>query len=341
VELATDHQTYIVDGKIWMKEPNWINKSSNGKTLGTLLTILGFGGMVLTFPFLIPVSLLSGGVTATGIYFLMADYLKDPYYVEKIRQTDLKKGCAYAYQNHHAGITLTPYERRALFLQEMVQHPQTLPKLPILLVADLYELNDPVVSQMFTADEFNLLVRIKGDFIQQRNQYKMLKQSLEQELAAMTTPYALVRQAALLQAKEIYNQNYYVVAKNNLKQARDASLAEVEQAYRDNKISLKERDEMIAQAHSYYEACLSEPTFKTGLELAESTLSKMELEAHAAYTYQVELCKQSIQYYQRMDQIKLGEKSLTHFFNQELTSLLSTYPVYLDILPDHLDLRAL
>jgi hypothetical protein len=169
----------------------------------------------------------------------------------------------------------------------------------------------------------------------------MLKESLEQELLALTIPYSLVRDAALLHAKEIYNQNYYVVAKANLKKARDASLAEVEQAYRDNKISLKEKDAMVAQANAYYAECLSEPTFKTGLELADSNLSKMELDAQATYTYQVELCKQSIQYYQRKDQINLGENSLINHFNQELMNQLSPYPVYLDILPDYLDLRGL
>ena len=61
----------------------------------------------------------------------------------------------------------------------MVDHPQTLPKLPILLLADLYQLNDPVIAQIFTVDEFNVLSTLKRDFIQQRNQYKFLRRTLK------------------------------------------------------------------------------------------------------------------------------------------------------------------
>lgn len=342
IELATDNQTWVIDGKIWMKEPNWINKSSNGRTLGAILAALGIGGAILAFPIAAPIALIVGSLTTgAGIYFLTSDYLKDPTYVEKVRQTDLQMGCAYAYQKHRAGITLTPFERRALFIQEMVLHPKTLPNLPILLLANLYQLNDPIFAEMFILEEFNVLSRLKRDFVQQRNHYKMLKDALEQELASLIAPYALVRDAALLHAKEVYNQNSYVIAKKNLKAERDASIAEVEQAYKANIISLEERDQMLAQAHDYYKACLADPQFKAGLKAAESLLSQMELEIQATYAYQVEICKQSIQYYARMEQIKLGEKSLTHYFNEELISLLSHFPIYLSTLPDYLDLRNL
>ena len=82
-----------------MNEPNWINKSSNGKTLGAVLTVIGIAGMVIAFPYIAPVAIIAGGLsTGTGIYFLASDYLKDPYYVESIRKTDLQYGCAYAYK---------------------------------------------------------------------------------------------------------------------------------------------------------------------------------------------------------------------------------------------------
>ena len=34
LERTGDGEYRIIDGKIWMKEPNWINTSRNGKTLG-------------------------------------------------------------------------------------------------------------------------------------------------------------------------------------------------------------------------------------------------------------------------------------------------------------------
>jgi hypothetical protein len=88
VEWTQDNQSLVVDGKIWMKEPNWINKSSNGKTLGAILTILGIGGMILAIPIVAPLAIIAGSLTTlTGTYFLTSAYLKDPYYVESILVT--------------------------------------------------------------------------------------------------------------------------------------------------------------------------------------------------------------------------------------------------------------
>jgi hypothetical protein len=342
VEWTEDHQSLIVDGKIWMNEPNWINKSNNGRTLGVFLTILGLGGLVLAFPLLAPMTIIAGSLsTATGLYFLMSGYLKDPHYVESARQTDLQKGCAYAYRHHRAGITLTPYERRALFLQEMVDHPQTLPRSPLLLLADLYQLNDPMIAEIFTVDEYNFLARLKRDFIQQRNQFKLIKEGLEKELAVLTSPHIIVRDSALTHAQDAYNQNYYVISRYALNAAREESIIEIKKACVNHEISFDERDAMIKQADAYYEACISTPEFKAGLVAAETTLLQTELEIQTAYAYQVEFCKQSMQYHQRMEYYKQGESNMTHYFAQELNHLLATFPVYLMILPDYLDLRSL
>ena len=80
----------------------------------------------------------------------------------------------------------------------MVDRPHKLPKLPILLLADLYQLNDPVIAEIFTVDEFNALSRLKRDFIQQRNQFKMLMENLEREFATLIAPYAFTRDAGFL-----------------------------------------------------------------------------------------------------------------------------------------------
>ena len=349
VDLATDNKTLIVDGKIWMNAPNWYNKSGNGRALGALLTVLGIGGMILAIPIftsavviMAPIAFFAGSMsTAAGLYFLTSDYLKDPYYVEYVRQQDLQNGCAYAYKNHRAGITLTPYERRMLFLQEMVDHPHTLAKCPILLLADLYHLSDPIISEIFTVEEFNFLTQLKRDFIQQRNQYKMLKENLENELNALATPYALARDAALLQAKDVYYQNYYVVTKKALKAARDQSIDDIKKAFKNNQISLSARDAYIEEAEEYYSNSISSYEFKMGLAAADSALSQRELEIEATYAYQVELCKQSIHYYERMASFQHGEQSLIFTYDNQLRELLATFPVYLPTLPDYLDLRSL
>lgn len=342
VEWTTDHQALVVDGKIWMKEPNWINKSTNGRTLGAILSALGIGGMIVAFSYFTPAALITGGLSAvTGFYFLTAGYLKDPNYVESARKTDLQYGCAYAYKNGRAGITLTPYERRAAFLQEMVDQPHKLPKLPILLLADLYQLNDPVIAEIFTVDEFNALSRLKRDFIQQRNQYKMLMENLERELATLVAPYAFTRDAGLSKAQDSYNQNYYVVLKKTLKLQRDASIADIDKAYKDLEITLDEKDTLINQANAYYDNSLKQPDLQAGLNAADTMLAHAELEVQATYNYQVEVAKQTIQYHQRMEYFKQGEQSHINYFNQELRNLLASFPVYFTIFPDYLDLRGL
>lgn len=344
VEIATDSQARVVDGKIWMKEPNWFNKTGNGRALGALLTILGIGGVVMALPVAAPVALLAGSLaTVTGVYFLTSPYLKDPYYVESMRQQDLQKGCAFAYKNHRAGITLTPYERRILFLQEMVDRPQTLPRSPIYLLADLYQLTDPIIAEIFTIDEFNVLNKLRRDFIQQRNQYKMLRDALEKELVALTAPYDLSRDAALLQAHEEYNQNEYVVYKLKLREVREKNIAAIEKAYEgvDDSTLLKEKQKLIKEVQDQYNDGLEPMEIRKGLEAADSFVAQREMEIQATYLYQIELCKQSIRYHERIAQYEHGEKSVVTYFDYELRTLLSAYPVYLTTLPDYLDLRNL
>lgn len=347
VEWTTEHDSIVVDGKIWMKEPNWINQASNGRTVGAVLTALGIVGFVAVFtagfgaPLIMACAALGTVGTGTGVYFLSSDYLKDPNFVEAVRKTDLEKGCAYAYKKGRAGITLTPYERRALFLQEMVDRPQTLPMRPILLLADLYQLNDPVIAEIFTVDEFNVLTRLKRDFIQQRNQNKLNIENLERDLVAITAPYAIARDAALQHAQDVYSQNFYVVAKASLKAQRDASIAEVRKAYEKGEITLEEMDGLIQQAYAYYDACLEDPEFKAGLNFAEASLAQAQMEIQANYNYQVEVAKQTIQYNQRMDYYKQGVQAIINFYDQELHNLLAQFPVYYTIFPDYLDLRNL
>lgn len=342
IEWMSDHHCHVVDGKIWMQEPNWINKSTNGKSLGALLTLVGICGMVFVFPYFASAAIIAGGLsTGTGLYLVTSDYLKDPTYIESVRKTDLQYGCAYAYRKGRVGMTLTPYERRASFLQEMVDHPHKLPKLPILLLADLYHLNDPVIAEIFTVDEFNALTTLKRNFIQQRNQIKFAKESLEQELVAATAPYTLERDNSLLRVREFYSQNFYVVAKESYKLQRDASIADIEEAFKEHLITLEEKDNLIKKARLYYEESISSPDFQAGMNAANLYLAQAELEIQKNYDFQVEAAKQSIQYNYRMAYYNQGEQSLIVHFNHELRNLLVSFPVYATIFPDYLDLRDL
>lgn len=342
IALATDNKTYVVDGKIWMDSPNWINTQRNGIKLGSFLSVVGLGAMFLIFPVAPGLALITGGTTfLTGLYFQFSSYLKDPTFVEKVRKEDLQKGCAHAYKQGRAGITLTPYERRSLFLKEMVDHPHLLPNLPILLLADLYQIHDPIIAQLFTVDEYNVLTYLKRDFIQQRNNYKTMKENLERELLAHLAPYARIRDNSLQNAHDHYGRSPFVAAEQSYLSERQHSLKEIEESYKKNEITLEQKNALIVNVENQFINSMNVEEFQHGLNAAKAALQQMQFEIQNIYSYHEEQCKQSIQYHQRKILLDMGHQATIDYFNQQLHDLLATFPVYLLALPDYLDLRGL
>ncbi|WP_068469999.1 insulinase family protein [Candidatus Protochlamydia phocaeensis] len=347
IDFFSVENSYVVDGKIWMNPPSWIEQSSNGRLFGGLLTALGIGSFLIAIPLapllpaILPIGVIAGSLcSATGIYYLAGDYLKDPTYVESKRHEDLQRGFEHAYRRHRAGITLTPYERRYLFVQEMAHHPHLLTKPAIVLLADLYNLNNPLLAELFLIEERNYLEQIKLDFIQQRNQYKQIMDQLDRELALLVAPYAVDRDAKLAYAQSIYNQNYYVQQKRALKKSLDENLAVIEQAYQAKQMTSQEYDNAIAEQKKAYNDILHSAEFSGGLTEAENILFIMEQEALVTYDQQVELCKQAMQYDQRMAIFKAGKQSLILQYDAALRAGLANFPASLPSLPDFVDLRS-
>lgn len=342
VDFIADNHTYVVDGKIWMNPPNWINKSTNGRLLGATLTALGIGSLLLIpiVPIALPALITMGSIsTVTGAYFMSSSYLKDPDYLSTKREEDLVKGFEHAYRHNRAGLTLTPYERRYLFLQSMANHPATLSKAPIVLLADLYDLTTPLLSELFLVEELSFLIQSKLYFTQSRNQYKILMDRLDQELFSMTAPYAAVRDNSLAHAQNVYHHNPFVVQKTQLKMTLENSLERIEQAYQAHMISLKERDQLLDEHTQSFQKSLKDVYLAAGLAQAEATLMEMEQEALIAYDYQVAQCKLLMQYDLRMVQYKNGKQALTLECDIALRNSLVNFPLFLPSLPDFLDLR--
>lgn len=342
VDFISENSAYLVDGKIWMNPPNWINKSTNGRLFGAALTALGIGSLLLTpiAPFALPVLVAMGSLsTATGVYFMSCSYLKDPDYVSSKRKEDLAQGFEHAYRNHRAGVTLTPHERRYLFLQGMIYHPTTLSKAPIVLLADLYDLTKPLLSELFLVEELGFLIQSKLYFTQNRNQYKILMDRLDQELSNMTAPYAAVRDNNLAHAQSVHYHNPFVTQKRNLKMMLEDNIEHIESAYQEHKISLEERDQFIAEHKQAFQESLKDAYLAAGLAQAEATLMQMEHEALINYDYQVAQCKLAMQYDLRMVQYKNGKQALILECDVALRKGLSNFPLSLSSLPDFVDLR--
>ncbi|MCE2983812.1 MAG: hypothetical protein LW832_09635 [Parachlamydia sp.] len=329
----------VIDGKIWIDNPNWINKSSNGHALGAFLTATGIGSFVLAIPLapvLMPAIAAAATVsTVTGIYFLSCDYLKDPNYLYEKRQEDLVKGFQHAYRGSRSDKTLTPYERRPLFLQEMV-NGGSIPS--IVLLADLYDLSLRQFSEILTIEEMAFLVQSKLYFIQYRNHYQKLIDKLDKELLNLTAPYAQMRDNKLTNANSIYNQNVFVCQKNHWKTQLDENIAQIQEAYEKEQISLEDKKELIKEHETAYQNSLNEISFAAGLSQAEGVLAQMKNDILLTYDLQVSQCKQAIQYDQRRSEFKFGKNSLIYECDSALRDGLATFPLLLD-LPDFVDLR--
>ncbi len=342
VDFIAGDNIYVVDGKIWMNPPNWINKSSNGRLFGAALTALGIGSFLLTpiAPFALPVLVAMGSLsTVTGVYFMSCNYLKDPDYVSNKRKEDLAKGFEHAYRNHRAGVTLTPQERRYLFLQGMIYHPTTLSKAPIVLLADLYDLSNPLLSELFLIEELGFLMQSKLYFTQNRNQYKLLMDRLDQELLNMTAPYAAVRDHNLTHAYNVYYNNPFVAQKRNLQMLLEDNIEQIEKAYQEHKIVSEERDQFIAEHKKAFQESLKDAYLAAGLAQAEAIRMQMEQEALIAYDYQVAQSKLVMQYDLRMAQYKNGKQALILECDVALRNGLTNFPLSLTSLPDFVDLR--
>jgi hypothetical protein len=340
IDWSSTDRAFLIDGKICMDEPNWINRAANGRTLGAVLTALGIGGIIIALPVFAPLVVVGGLSTATGFYLMFCEYMKDPYYIENVRREDLVKGCAHAYRNHRAGITLTPYERRFLFINEIVNGSPYLNQQPILLVADLYRLNDPILAELFTAEELIPLIEIKGQFIQHRNQFKKEREILEQDLANATAPFEHYRNEALDRALNDYDYNSFVVAKRKLESERKEFMSALEEAYQKQKITLKDKESSKEEANKFYEERLSHPDFVNGLAEAERSYKEQKQGINANYSIQVELCKQIINYDERLRTNQDGVRGITYYYNLQLVRMLSEFPSSDISLPDQLDLRA-
>ncbi|MBA2369107.1 MAG: insulinase family protein [Candidatus Protochlamydia sp.] len=341
IQVNSNQNYSIVDGKIWLTNPNWINKSSNGHAYGALLSAIGIGAIALTISFVpavLPVALAAGSLTAfSGFYLLNCSYLKDPIYVEEKRQEDLKMGFAHAYRNNRAGITLTPYERRPLFLNQMINAQDSLSS--IVRLADHYDLSRAVIAELFSNEEMAFLVQTKLQFLQYRNQCNKLIENLDKELYNLTVPYANIRNNNLAHAKNVYHQNVFVNQKIIWKKQLEENISLIDANYKNGHISLEKRNETIIEHKKAYQASLNENSFAAGLAFADSSLTQMETDILITYDLQVSQCKQAMQYDLRKEQFKNGKETLTYQCDAALRQRLVDFPLYIPSLPDYVDLR--
>jgi len=80
-----------------------------------------------------------------------------------------------------------------------------------------YQLGDPVIYELFTLDEYNLLSQIKNEAISQSNIYRELINNLEDELINITTPHTLLRDQRIEYARLLYEGSHPLINDRLLK----------------------------------------------------------------------------------------------------------------------------
>lgn len=329
-------QVTVIDGKIWMKDPNWINKSSNGWNLSIGLA----AAAIFLAPFTAGTSLILLGIPA--VYFYTAPYLKDPEYVQEKRKEDLRLGFERAYEKNRAHITLTPFERRQMFITETLKRQVGMNNYRnsgIALLADTYDLSDNTFTPMFYTDEITTLAQIKKDFTRERNQWKAARVALENELLGLTRPYREDRDYQLEEERIAFETSYYVSTRAAWKQARDEAIDAIEESRDLGEISYDDAKFAIKEEERKFDVAVADPGFSIGYQAAKDYYNVRQMEINGIYDYNVSVIKQQIQYDARMVYFIDGEKSLYDYYDNQYMQVLAQFTIVDYGVADWVDLR--
>lgn len=224
------HETVVIDGKIIMNRPSFFETRQfwNGVAAACGLAALGIGAVVaLATPGGQPIGLAIACVPAfigTGVY-LIPNHYSDPIVIEEKRAEDLKYGFKHACQRGRAHLTLTPYERRNLFIASYSSRPMidcmSLSQYPIADLVDIFRLESSTFTEMLHENERAVLWGITDEFLTHRNDLSFSKKLCQQELNELLASHQTLRDMALDQAEKIFNQR---IAEANTEQ--EVELAE-------------------------------------------------------------------------------------------------------------------
>ncbi|MDP1880249.1 MAG: hypothetical protein Q8K60_04850 [Parachlamydiaceae bacterium] len=341
--------TWVIDEKIWMNEPNWINKQKNGRILGIGLGFISIGSLASLLlettnkASLTVAAKVTGGMVcaAISLYYLLSDYFKDPKYVERQRKIDLKEQFSKVYKSGRAGLTLTPLERRSLFLKEMVnQTNKYFWCLPINLLTNHYQLHDPILMEIFTTEELDYLIHFKQVIIHQKNNLSSLKKDLENELIQSLQPFLHIKDLSIELAKTRYDNDQYIQLKKTYELERNTKIKEIQELFNEKKISENVQNEKIKQIKKYYVEYFSSPEFTLGQAFADNILKQSISEATHVFDIQTIACKNRINYDERKKAFEEGMSSLLTLSNRDLIDILKSFPVYLSTIRDDINLAS-
>lgn len=339
---------FILDGKITMKRPGWWQTRWWGRWLGVSLFLMAAGSVALgalvtiVAPYAAVACLLTMG--SSTYYVVINPYLYDPHVVMEKRREDLEHGFKYAYLHGRAAYTLTPHERRTLFIKEICQgtHEQREKPsdFPINMLTDQIHLTDPIFTTLLYPCELKSLLNLRDQFIQARSQFWKERILIEEELARLLAPHEVIRDLRFDSARKCHEANPTVIRQRALQAERAKEIDEVWKKWRAGMISAIQRDASIEQIDTHYATLMGNPEDQLELKRAWEEL-EAELQAILAqFKLAEENCKNMMHYNERMKNLEGGKWGLYQRYSDWAVSLVRQFPENDSIVfPDSLDLR--
>nr|NGX58174.1 hypothetical protein [Chlamydiota bacterium] len=333
----------VIEGKIFMNTPSLMDTRFWGKAFGIIAIILSLVVFTLTIWNTPPVAMVALLPAAIGIFMAFQPYLNDPEVIREKRAEDMQYGFKHAYVKGRSHLTLTPYERRNMFIKENSiqanRNPRKFSEFCIADLTDIFDIHDAVFAEMLYPHELGDLHMVKEDFILRRNNVSMAKKILEQELNILLSPHQFLRDVALDDARAQYDENPAVVLFRELKEEWNRAVYAIWVEYDEGLLTAKEREEYLQEVSEYYEALLSDPELLAGVEKAKDQLTHKQNVALVDYEAKVIQCKLLIDYDNRMAEIEAGKWALYCHHNLIFIDYMASLPLGDPNFVDFIDLR--
>lgn len=309
--IAKNGPGYVVDGKIYMDPPGWWQQEVNGTSVGLTLIIASFVFAIFTFG----ISLFALGIP--GIILLVQAYPADPVVIERTRVEIFNKGYYFAHNEQCVSYTLTPYERRKLFVQDIFKRNLVfvtkLSDFSAYYVLKAYNYNAIEMRQFLYTGETDQLRLFQSNFNRSVDSISQQIKDLKAELNRMLTPYQTIRDADVKLANSDYEHCAVVELYNEYINAFEDEKKYVESEWRKGNISMIIRDGKIRDLKDTLELQLA--SLEGALREAETILARNLAAIQAQYELNVIGCKNAINYDAKMDTLKKGEWEVMSYYS--------------------------
>lgn len=334
VEIRSD--VAVVDGKIYMDPPGRYGTKENGENLGWAFLIAGIVMGIFSFG----ISFLAFGIA--GVVLLCQTYLTDPAVIERMRAEVLSNGYYYAHTQQSVGLTLTPFERRQLFIRDIFEKNHR----PVFILSDMpgyyalntYSYDAPEMKQFLYADEVVQLKAFQANYCHDLKNIGRGIKSLKADVALLTQPYRDLRDTSVMLAHHEFHSDSAVVQRDHLLENYENTKKQILSDYDNGSISYDEKQIKLAKADSDLDESMK--GLEEALSAAEARIHAHLTEAKAAYDTNVA----SSNFFTHASQMKglIDEEWQVNAHHCEAVSqyIMNNMNTRENSFPDFLDLRA-